>query len=86
MNTEEFVDAVWEIDGVRISVWAPRDTEIDTNYEYARALDGGRTVKDLRRLRIEPCLGDLEYEILDGDFEAPNGKMKLKTLRDSYGE
>lgn len=86
MRVEEFVDELWETDGVRISVWAPRDTEIDAPYEYTRALDGSRTVKDLRRLRIEPCLGSLEYEILDGDFETPNGKMKLNTLRDSYGE
>lgn len=86
MNVEEFVDAVWETDGVRISVWAPRNTEIETPYEFTRALDGGRTVKDLRRLRIDPCLGGLEYEIQDGDFDTPNGKMKLTTLRDSYCE
>lgn len=86
MNAEEFENAVWERDGVRIAVRAPRDTDIDTPYEYERALDGGRTVKDLRNLRIEPCLGDLEYDILDGDFETPNSRMKLRTLRDSYND
>lgn len=86
MKVEEFEDAVWERDGVRIAVRAPRDTDIGTPYEYERALDEGRTVKDLRNLRIEPCLGDLEYDILDGDFETPNGRMKLKTLRESYND
>lgn len=87
MNVEEFEDAIWETDGIRVSVRAPRDTEIAEPYEYERALDGGRTIKDLRNLRIESCLGkELDYDILDGDFETPNGRMKLKTLRESYDD
>ena len=86
MNAEEFEEAVWETDGVRIAVRAPRDTEIDAPYEYERALDEGRTVKDLRRLRLEPCLGNVDYDILDGDFVTPIGLMKLKTLSVSYDD
>ena len=84
MDVEEFEEAVWETDGVRVAVRAPRNAEICNKYEYERALEGGKTVKDLRRLRIEPCLGDLEYEILDGDFETPNGRVRLKSIRESY--
>lgn len=86
MNVEEFEDAIWEIDGVRVAVRAEREREIEESYNYKRALEGEKTVKDLRRLRIEPCLGGIQYEILDGDFEPTNGRMKLKTLRDSYEE
>ena len=47
-------------------------------------LENGKTVTDLKRLRIEPCLENLEYELYDGSFDQPHGRTKLGTVRDSY--
>ncbi|GAB7494483.1 hypothetical protein [Bilophila wadsworthia] len=84
MDVESFEEAFWELEHIRIVVRADRDEEIANDYDFKRALENGKTVTDLKRLRIEPCLENLEYELYDGSFDQPHGRTKLGTVRDSY--
>lgn len=83
MDIEEFESAVWEVEGIHITIRADTDTEVE-DYNYERALAGTTSLKKWATSRIEPLLGDLEYVIYDGSLDEPHRRTSLRNVRDSY--
>lgn len=84
-SVEEFEEEFERVEGLKIVVRASKKTQVP-DYEYQRALDGGKTISALKRGRVDPILGGIEYEILSGDLEPAGGKMKINTVKKTYGD
>ena len=83
MSVADFEEAVWTLDGVRIVIRSPTDSEIGA-YDYERAAVETRRVSQFLENRINPKVGDHDFVVIQGDGEQPHGSVILRTLRSSY--
>lgn len=83
MNTEEFEEAVWTIEKIRIVVRAPSTTVLK-DYSFKNAADESWRVTEWLEKRIAPRTEKYEIVVIQGDGEEPHGKVILRTLRAGY--
>jgi hypothetical protein len=83
VNVNEFEDAIWATEGVRVIVRARSNTEVE-DYSYKRGAQDSWRVSQLVENRIQPKVGNREVIVLQGDGEQPHGRVILRTLRASY--
>ena len=83
MRIWEFEEAVSRVEEVLIRVRAPVNTEVK-DYDFDRQASRDMSVTNWVNGRLVPRLGDLEVSIIDGNFQYPHGRTKMKTLRDTY--
>lgn len=83
ITVRELEAKVLEREELVLVVRAPASTLVD-DYDYERKAAGNTSVTDYVDGRLKPCVGDLEFTIINGDHTSPHGRTKLSTLRDSY--
>lgn len=83
MSPVDLEDEVFEREGIRIIVRAPKATQLG-DFAYARKAAGGATVAHWLGQRIIPLLAGHEVVVVNGAGERPHGKTTLQKLRDSY--
>lgn len=84
ITVEEFEEKFERTEGLKLFTRASKKTQVP-DYTYVRALDGNKTVSALKRGRLDQLLNGIEYEILTGDLEPAGGKMKVATVKKTYG-
>jgi len=85
MKVREFEDKVWEREGIRIVIHA-KDNTIVNDYEYQKAADSTWRITELAQKRIEKHLDGNTFSVIQGDGEEPNGRVILRTIRNSYNK
>ena len=83
MKASDFEEKVWAIEGIRIVLRTSPNKEVG-DYNYKKAADESWRVTELGEKRIEKCIGDVPYVVIQGDGEEPNGKVILRTIRSGY--
>lgn len=83
MKVNEFEDAVWAVDGIRVVLRANPETVVKS-YDKKNAADAGWRITEFISKRISPCIGDIAVVVIQGDGEEPNGNVILRTLRKGY--
>lgn len=83
MTVSELEQAVYEREQIRIVVRADRSEQVG-DYEYQRCAPSTTSVAEFTRQRLQPLIGDFEIMIVNGSGQAPHGRTRLATLRDSY--
>jgi hypothetical protein len=80
----EFEKQVLEIEGIVIIVRAPRNKMVPS-YAWIKRCPDTSTVSTLNKNRFNKDLpGDPEITIISGNYNTPNPRTLLKTLRKSY--
>lgn len=89
----EFEDRVRHVEGVGVRVWrepfAPYGSWDDfmlDEYPYSRAMPGGRTVAQLRRMRLDKGRPFFLFEVLRPDGSAAPGQTRLSTVRQLWSD
>ncbi|MFM5047313.1 hypothetical protein ACET69_20780 [Aeromonas veronii] len=83
ISVEEFEDKVWELEGVRVTIRAPKDAQVN-DYDYQRATTETFNVSKFLRDKIVPRLNGHEAVVIQGDGEEPNGRTLLRNVRPTY--
>ena len=83
MRVDEFEEAVFKIEKIRIRVRAPVE-EVVGDYNYKNWASQTTSVSDWWKTRIAPRIGDHQGSIIDGNYLETHGNTKLSTLRNSY--
>ncbi|MEW6597817.1 MAG: hypothetical protein AB1429_10010 [Pseudomonadota bacterium] len=83
MSPTELEDEVFDLEGIRIIVRAPRGTQLG-DYSYARKAAGVATLAHWLGQRVLPLTAGHEVVVINGAGERPHGKTSLSKLRDSY--
>ena len=83
MKVSDFEDKVWEVDGIRLTLRLPANSEVG-DYDWQNAADQGWSVKKDIDTRIIPKINGAELVIIDGEGEEPNRRTLLRTTRKSY--
>lgn len=83
MTVQEFEDAVWRVEGIRVVVRAHRSAQVG-DYKYTRGAQETWRVPQLIENRIQPKVGKREIVVMQGDGEQPHGRVILRTVRASY--
>ena len=78
-----FEEKVLQMEGIVIRIRASSDTQV-LDYAYTRKAKDSQTVSSLLQSRVVPCLGDLEFCVIGGNFSSVMGQTSLKALRESY--
>ena len=68
---------------ILIKIRADPDSEVKP-YDFQRKAPGSMTVNEWLNGRLIPKLGDLQVDVISGNYSLPHGRTKLSTLRDSY--
>ena len=79
----EFEQTVWRVEGIRIVIRVPRDTQVEA-YQYQKAANQNWTLNRLIADRIQPCVNSAEVAVIRGDGNHPGGGILLQNLRASY--
>lgn len=85
MKVRDFEDKVWETEGIRIVIHA-KDNTVIGDYEYQKAADSSWRITELGQKRIDKCLEGNTFSVIQGDGEEPNGRVILRTIRNSYNK
>lgn len=83
ISVRELEAKILELEEIVVVIRAPTSTNVN-DYEYERKAAGSTSVTDYVDGRLKPCIGDLEFTIINGDHNSPHGRTKLNTLRESY--
>jgi hypothetical protein len=83
MKAGDFEEKVWTIEGIRIVLRTAPDTEVG-DYDYKKGADESWRITELGTKRIEKCIGNIPYTVIQGDGEEPHGKVILRTIRNAY--
>lgn len=83
MNINEFEDAVWAKENIRIVIRSRSNAQVQ-DYRYSNAAQDTWRIGQLLEKRITPKIGNREVVVLQGNGEEPHGKVILRTLRASY--
>jgi hypothetical protein len=84
MKATDFEEKVWAIEGIRIVLRTDPGTEVK-DYDYKNGADESWRITELGTKRIEKCISDIPYTVIQGDGEEPHGKVILRTIRGAYG-
>lgn len=82
VSASEFEDQFQDVEGIRIVLRVPEDTEVDP-YPFKRQATGKTSLAEFKRNRLSQ-LGTISYEIVAGDGSSPHGKTNLDSIRESY--
>ena len=83
MTVSEFEKAVWTLEGIRIVIRAPADSQVE-EYGFANAADKNLSITRLIANRIQQRVGNSEVVVIGGDGALAHGLFHLDTLRASY--
>jgi len=83
MKVRDFEDKVWETEGIRIVIHAKDNTDVE-DYDYKKAADASWRITELGQKRIDKHLDGNTFSVIQGDGEEPNGRVILRTIRNSY--
>lgn len=83
MKARDFEEKVWAIEGIRIALRTDPNTEVE-DYDYKNAADESWRITELGSKRIEKCISNIPYIVIQGDGEEPHGRSILRTIRNSY--
>lgn len=83
MKAIDFEKYFWATENIRIVLRADPNTEVG-DYSYKNAANEILTITELGGKRITKCIGDVPYNIIQGNGEEPHGKTILRTIRNSY--
>jgi hypothetical protein len=75
VQVQEFEQAVWRTDRLRLVVRGPKEATIQ-DYDRIKAADQGMTLTEYIKTRIAPRTVNYEISIIDGSGKIPNGKTK----------
>jgi hypothetical protein len=84
MQVWEFEHKVRAIDDLTVIVRAPRNTVIAAPFAWVNAAVASTRITKYGTNRLDPCLGALEWSIVDGSGKEPHGGSRLDTVRASY--
>jgi hypothetical protein len=85
MKATDFEDKVWEIEGIRIVLRCPPNTEV-SGYDYKNAADQNSSVSEWLKGRVLPKINDISVDVIAGNGEQPHGRSLLRTVRSSYAK
>lgn len=83
VSVELFEEKVWEVAGVRVIVRAPEGAMVGP-YTMQNAANQGWTVTKFLNDHIQPCVGDYEVTVIQGNGEEPRGNTLLRSIRSTY--
>lgn len=83
ISVSEFERQVFDKEGVRIVIRTSRSNTLPP-YSYQRKAAEDTTCTEWQETRLKPLLKETEFEVVKGDGNVPNGRMKMKSLRNSY--
>ncbi|MBY0431372.1 MAG: hypothetical protein K2Q10_09250 [Rhodospirillales bacterium] len=83
MTVDEFEDAVYELEEIRIVVRISKNT-IVSDFKYERKAAANTSVTQWLEARIKPLLNGVQVAVVSGNGTTPHGRTKLETLRASY--
>lgn len=83
MKVEDLEEKVRTIEGITIIIRAPENAEVGS-YDFERKMPNNKSITQWKRNRLDSSLAGLEYVIMDGDHETPNGRTLMSTIRSSY--
>lgn len=83
ISVAEFEAKVLAKEEIVVRIRAPSGTKVD-DYTYARKAAGNQSTTDWLEGRIRPLIGDLEVDVVAGDYATPHGRTKMDTLRSGY--
>ena len=83
MRVAEFEAAVLEIEEIVIRIRAPKREDIG-DYGYERQAAADTSVSEWLRTRVHPRIEGYEVCVIDGYWNEPHGRTRLRNLRDSY--
>jgi hypothetical protein len=82
-SVEQFEEKVWEVAGVRVIVRAPEGAQVQA-YTSQKAANQGWTVTKFLADHVQPCVGDYEVTVIQGNGEEPRGNTLLRSVRSTY--
>lgn len=83
ITVREFEEKVLTREEVVLVIRAPTSQQVK-DYEYERKASGNSSITDWIEQRVRPCIGNLEFTIINGAYTHPHGRTKLETLRNGY--
>lgn len=82
-TVQEFEEKVWEVEGIRIFIRAPENTQIK-DYGYQNAASGGWSTSKWLEARVIPCLDGHTVNVVQGNGEEPHGRTLVRNVKASY--
>ncbi len=84
-TVQEFEEQVWAIEGIRVVVRAPENTQI-ADYDYQNAATSTFSLTKWIQTRLNQHLNGYEAIVIQGNGEEPHGRNLLKKVRATYGD
>ena len=83
ITIKQLEERIFELEEI-VLVVRGKTTQPVGDYAYERKAAGNQSVTDWIEGRLKKSIGDLEFQIISGDYTQPHGRTKLETLRASY--
>lgn len=83
MQVIDFEQKVFELEGVRIVIRAPRNADVG-EYGYKKSYPQNNSIREWLDTRVFDKVEDYDVVVVDGTGALPNRKTHMATLRDSY--
>lgn len=83
ITAKQFEQKVLDLEEIVLVIRAPSDAQVD-NYDYERKATGSITLSKWIDSRLKSKIGDMEFQIIGGEYTQPHGLTKLATLRKGY--
>ena len=83
MDIATFEQRVFNVDGILIRIRAQSSQHVG-DYAYTRAASGTTTISEWLKTRIYPLIGNLECDVITGDYGPAHGLKQLDTVRRTY--
>ena len=84
MRIDEFENAVWETEGVRIVIRAPVNQQVEDYDQQRRAIQTW-SIQEFLNQRIVDRIGNRQVEVVNGAGRIPRRHTRMRTIRRSYG-
>ena len=83
MRVDEFEEAVFKIEKIRLRVRAPVE-EVVGDYDYKNWASQTTSLSNWWKTRIAPKIDGRQGSVIDGNYLEAHGNTLLSTLRSSY--
>lgn len=74
---------MWELEGIRIVIRAPRNARV-LEYDYERRAADNQRISELLTGRIEELIGEYEVGIIDGKGGLARRNSRIDTVHGNY--